>query len=348
MARRSVRSKVLVAAAAVLLVGCQAGPGGSPTPTLAPTTTAAVTPTLVPTSPTPPAPSGSEIACPSELPTALASVTELADRSCYGTAELSIEGWLGEQQVSLDHGEATPDWVMPISGLFARRPTVREWILDTLLAGPLADLDVVTPPDTGIDLSGLGGWVKLRGHFNDPAALACKPVLIESYPDEFAGPDCDRLFVVTGLETLERSAPSCPVDSPLALATFLAADAGCFIGREVKLTGWEDIGEGFGGASSAYPITLAASLRSTEAQLVSERWEVDLDHDAIFPWRIEGSGVAFDRSDQRVIATGRLGHAVAEGCRPGPVPSWTWAPPVSWAQHRCMRLFVIDEVHDAG
>lgn len=344
--RRRSHSLVRMAVAAALLAACQAGPAVSPSPAATPSPTVAPTATIGPAAT--PSPGASTVACPSELPTALASVTQLADRSCYGTTELAIEGWLAEQQVSVDHGEAAPGWVMPISALFPDRPTVREWTLDYLLAGPLGGLDVVTPPDTGIDLSGLGRWVTLRGHFNDPAALACTPTLVDSYPDEFAGPDCDRLFVVTGLQGLGRAEPSCPGGSPLSLATFLAADAGCFIGREVRITGWEDVGEGFGGASSAYPITLDPSMRSAQAQLVSERWESDLDHNPIFPWLIEGSGVRFDQSDQRVIVTGRLGHEAANGCRPGPFPSWTWTPPVSWAQHRCMRLFVIDEVQLLG
>ena len=343
MSRRHWRSLVQVALASAFLAGCQADPPGSPVPSASPSPPAAsVAPVATPS------PNPSTSSCPTNLPTALASVKDLADRSCYGTTVLTIQGWLAEQQVSLDHGEATPAWVMPISGLFADRPTVREWILDTLLSGPLADLDVVTPPETGIDLSGLGGWVTLRGHFNDPAALACTPTTVDSYPDEFAGPDCDRLFVVTGLETLERPKPSCPVESPLALATFLAADAGCFIGREVKITGWEDVGEGFGGATFAYPITLDPSMQHADAQLVSARWESDLDQNPVFPVLIEGSGVHFGRSDQQVIVTGRLGHPAAIGCRPGPVPSWSWAPPVSWAQHRCMRLFVIDAVQNIG
>ena len=274
------------------------------------------------------------------------SIQELADRSCYGTTEISIVGWLAEQQVSLDHGEATPDWVMPISGLYATWPTVDAWILDYLMAGPFDGLDVVTPPSTGIDLSGIGRWVRLRGHFNDPAALACVPALVDTYPGEFAGPDCDRLFVVTGLESHASPTPACPGESPMPLAMFLAADAVCFIGRDVRLTGWEDVGEGFGGTSSAYPITLDSSMRAAQAQLVSNPWESALDQDPIFPWLIEGSGVRFDRSDRQVIVTGRLGHGAADGCRPGPSVGWTWAPPISWAQHRCMRLFVITAVQD--
>ena len=340
------RSFARTAVAAALLIGCQAGPPASPAQTPASSSTPVATPP--PTSAPVPTvgPSGSAIACPTNLPLTLRSVDELADRMCYGTKEVAIDGWLSEHEISLDHGEATPDWVMPISALRVDRPTVGEFILDYLMAGPSCGLDVVTLPATEIDLSGLGRWVKVRGHFNDPAALACTPALVDTYPDEFAGPDCDRLFVVTALDPLERAAPSCPTESPMVIETFLAADATCFIGREVEISGWEDVGEGFGGASFAYPVSLG-DLRSTEAQLVANRWESDLSQTPIFPMVVAGSGVSFDADDRRVIVTGKLGHEASASCRPARGP-WTWVPPDAWAQHRCMRLFVITRVQVVG
>jgi hypothetical protein len=123
----SSRLTARVVIAAALLAGCLAGPTESPSSPSSPPTSNP-TPTNAPVATS--APSGSAVTCPSDLPTGLMSIHELADRSCYGTTEISIVGWLAEQQVSLDHGEATPDWVMPISGLYATWPTVGEWTLD--------------------------------------------------------------------------------------------------------------------------------------------------------------------------------------------------------------------------
>jgi hypothetical protein len=330
---------------AFLLVGCTASPNQTPGASATAAAAATVAPTSTPVSP-PPTPSGSQVACPSPLATELASTDELADPSCYGTTELTVDGWLAEQTVFVSIPETAPSWTMSIAGLFPGRQAVRDWIFDFLMVGPVSAVSVVTPPETGIDVSGIGRWARLHGHFNDPTASAC--TVVTSTDEEGPGvlPECERLFVVSGLEEIDRPTPTCPTESPLDLTVFLDADAACFIGLDVRIRGWEDVGEGFGGAAPTYPITLDPSLQLAAAQLTSRRWEGDGEIDSIFPWTIAGSGVRFARSDVRVVVTGGYGHDVSERCLPGPFPAWTWAPPDSWAQHRCEHLFVITGVRD--
>ena len=329
-----------------IVAGCQ-GPGPTTLPTGAsPTTgpTAEPTPASTPTPTVAPSPSSAAIACPSPLPTDVGAILRLNRPSCFGTSDISIEGWLDEDSIGVDQNELSPSWTIASSSIFATSPRVGEFLFDFMLSDNRFGLQVVTPPESKIDLMGTGRLVRLRGHFNDPVASACTFVDPELANDPYTSVDCNRLFVVTGLEALPMPSPACPTGSPVDIPTFLAADASCFIGKEVKIVGWEDVGEGFGGTGTAYPIKLDPSLRNTDAQLVSHRWESDEPHDAIFPYTVRGSGVRFDSSDLRVVVTGMLGHPAAAGCTPGSVGWTTWAPPVSWAQHRCQHLFVITAV----
>lgn len=329
----------------VIVAGCQ-GPGPTTGPTAASPTsgpTAESTPGSTPTPTAAPSPTSAGITCPSPLPTDVEAILRLDSPSCFGTNELSIEGWLDEDSIGVDQNDLSPPWTIASSSLYPSSPLVSEFMFDFMLSDRRYGMRVVAPPESGIDLMGTGRWVSLRGHFNDPVASACTFVDPELANDPYTSVDCNRLFVVTGLNELPPPSPACPSDSPLDLPTFFAADAACFIGKEVKLVGWEDIGEGFGGASTAYPIKLDPSLRLADAQLVSRRWESEGEQHAMFPWTIRGSGIHFDRSDVRVAVTGLLGHPAAAGCRPGSV-GWTWTPPTSWAQHRCQHIFVITAV----
>jgi hypothetical protein len=130
----------------------------------------------------------------------------------------------------------------------------------------------------------------------------------------------------------------------LTIAQLRAADAACFIGHDVQITGWEDVGEGFGGVANIYPIVLAPEFRMADAQFVARPWAQDPGNDVFFVYTLKGSGVAFDQSNRNVLVTARLGVAAAEGCKALQLDGWTWAPPDSWAQHRCDHLLVIKKV----
>lgn len=351
MIRWTIRAAINVAIASLFAAGCQASPSATPGqsgPSTSPTTgaTAAPPPTPLPTAL--PSPSETAVACPTDLPTVLASPDALADPSCYGTSELTIDGWLADEDVYVDNYEWTPSWTMPLAGLYGRSPTTREWIFDHLMASSFwPGVSVVTPPESGIELLGRGRWATVHGHFNDPAASACQVANWAPNPDygeqSPPKPSCERLFVVSSVQALEHPAPDCPTSSPMRLATFLAADFRCFLGHEVKVDGWEDIGEGFGGTTAAYGIKIG-SLRYAHAQLVTHRWESDQDHDPVFPYTVAGSGVAFDKSALKVTVTIHLGHPAVKTCRPQVNEGWTWSPPIAWAQHRCERLVVITDV----
>ena len=346
----ALKSAITVAIVAAIIAGCaRPTTTESPAPaTLAPSATAGI-PTTAPTTPPTADPIESPeptagVVCPSDLPTDLASVEELADPSCYGATELTINGWLAEQGIWIDMGETEPSWTMAWSALYSDSPTAGEWMVDYLLAEQQLPprISVVARPASDIDLSGLGRWVTLRGHFNDEKASACRQILRGWDPDEHR---CDRLFVVSSVEGRPATGPVCPTGSPITIEEFLAADARCYRGRDVQLIGWEDIGEGFGGTSPRYPITLSPSLRYPDAQLVERRFESGDPGPIIFPMTVVG-GVKFNASDHRAIVTGQLGHAAALKCRPGPYSPWTWTPPVKWAQHFCQRIFIVTGVQD--
>jgi hypothetical protein len=347
MAWRTSSAVLRATAAAVLLAACQTGPQATARPSASdpasPTASAAaVVPSPTPTAaPTEPPPTSEPVDCPGSRATEHSSPDSVADPSCYGTVELTIDGWLAETTVWNFPWEATPSWTMASSELFALRPTAGQWMLDFLFMDRLGHgIPMITPPTSGVDLSGIGRRVRVRGHFNDLEALACTPVLPDVDPSELA---CDRMFVVTALEPLPEPKPDCPTGT-ITIPTFMATDAACFIGHDVKIAGWEDEWAGGGGVAPLYPVTLGPSFKLAEAQFTFGRWESDHPEPYLFPWTIAGSGVTFDRSDLRVVVTGHLGDAAASTCQPGPYAEWTWSPPVSWAQHRCERLFVITDV----
>jgi hypothetical protein len=340
----ALRSPIRVVMAAVFIAACTVAPTatGSPDPASvapsAPAVTAPAAPSVTPTeSPEPSA----GIVCPSDLPTSLASVEELADASCYGTTELTIDGWLAETGLWTDPGETDPAWTNPFARLFADSPTAGEWLVDFMMTDPRGQLgiEVVSRPKADIDLTGNGRFVTLRGHFNDDVASACVNVQPGS-----SDRDCSRLFVVTSLEThFPFGSPVCPPGSPITVEQFLAADVRCFIGKDVRIRGWEDVGEGFGGTGPIFYPTLPEALRLADAQLASGRFEDD-PAPFFFVWTIAGSGIQFDREDQKVIVTGRLGHPAAQDCRA--VEDWAWSPPESWAPNFCGRIFVVTAVED--
>ena len=337
----ALRSAVGMALVAVLLFGCGAGPGATASLPVEPSPSApAGSPSAPPPAPTDvptatPAPSSTAV-CASDLETNIASVQELADPSCYGDTELTIDGWLAESGVWSVPGATDPEWTNPWTKLYGRPPTTDEFIIDFLHADQVpGGVDVVTQPTTGIDLSGNGRWVRLRGHFNDAEASACTTV-VKNGTDR----DCPALFVVTGLENLPPDSPACPAESPMTLETFLAADARCFRGHDVQIRGWEDIGEGFGGTGPIWRVDEEPGLRMAKAQLASNRFQSgDLRY--IFVWTVAGSGFRFDHEDRQIVATVRLGHPASKDCRPAEQEGWTWSPPVTWAQHYCERMPVI-------
>jgi hypothetical protein len=351
-------SMLIGVTAAALLAACAAGPGATWTPLpVGPSSSPRPAPSASePTSEQSPVPSpdGSGVACASDLPTTLASVDDLADPSCYGATDLTIDGWLAEADIWLERGVTDPAWTMPISTLFPRSLTIDEWVFDYDLVEQITDdlgkrVSVVAPPEASLDLSGTGRWARLVGHFNDPVASACTQLITSDEPDAQYDGDCERLFVVSSLEAVEPPAPTCPTASPITLDAFLAADHRCYAEGDVSISGWEDVGEGFGGVVANYQVEIDPAFELAGAQLVAARWEEDVDHMPIFPWTIAGSEVTFDRTDREVAVTGHFADAAASGCRPSaPGEDWPWSPPDSWAQHRCERLFVITEVRATG
>ncbi len=322
---------------ALLVAACGGATGPASTAEPTPTAQASIgqSPSASETGPAP-------TICPSALPSAVSSVADLADPSCYGMAELTIDGWLAEAAFGVDEGQVDPSWTIPLTRLYAAPPTAAEFALDDLFSteggrwGPA----VVSPPASGVDLSGLGRWVRVHGHFNDPAASACTSSSPDIQPADLG---CERLFVVSALDGVPHPSPACPTTSPISMATFLAADARCFLGHNVRIAAWEDRSEGIGGMNTNYPFTHAA-FHDTVSQLVSAPIAAGAVQPWIFPWTLAGSKVTFDKSALKVTVTGHFGDPASSTCTSGPYPDWTWSPPTTWAQHRCERLFVITGV----
>ena len=332
------RPAAAVAMAVAMIAGCAAPTAtGSPVPSSeAPSATAALPTSVASEAPEPTGVAG----CPSDLPTTLTSVAELADPSCYGTTELTIDGWLAESGVWTEPGETEPAWTNPWVQLYPTSPTAGQFMIDFLHADQVpGGISVVTPPRSGIDLSGNGSLVTLKGHFNDAEASACQKVRKRG-----SERDCAGLFVATSLESHPPDSPVCPVDELMPIETFLGADARCFRGHDVRIRGWEDVGEGFGGTGPIWRVDYSASLRMADAQLAAQRFEDLVNEPYLFVWTPKDAGFRFDASDRQVVVTARLGHPGAEDCRPESYDGWGWTPPVIWAQHYCERMLVITDV----
>ena len=138
--------------------------------------------------------------CPAEPLDASAIATlSRADRvGCFGGRDLTLRAWV------VDPGEGyggtcpgrIPDWlqdcVLPV------------WLLRGTAdnADPTAALHALRRPDATGDLSGVGRWVRLTGHFDDPAAATCADTIASGFvedPVPLASlvRDCRTEFVVT-------------------------------------------------------------------------------------------------------------------------------------------------------
>ncbi len=137
-----------------------------------------------------------DVSCPSSPMTAdqLASVPPLEALHCYGRSELTITGVVGRREVDEDAPLSyTPGWLAePMPELF---------IGSGLGYHPLPDADLEEPEE--------GAEVRVRGHFEDPAATSCR-VSASADAGEVTLPqparvvlDCRATFVWTEIDILD-------------------------------------------------------------------------------------------------------------------------------------------------
>jgi hypothetical protein len=121
---------------------------------------------------------------------------------CYGDEPLTLEPTMAQRADPTTVGgvTGTPPWL-------AADPSLRlfgEGGPDGV-DGPLS---VALAPSLGRDLP-IGPWLRVTGHFDDPAAATCERVFPEGWgapePPDIQHRRCSQVFVITGVE--ERSAP---------------------------------------------------------------------------------------------------------------------------------------------
>lgn len=173
-------------------------------------------PPVPPTSAIPVPPTGAfptPADCPTE-PVTIKAIVGLDPRdraACFGSRTLSFRAWV------VDPGEGyggtcpptTPRWLHPCvlpDWLLAERKTrnanaeEEHHVID-----PPKLLDALKSPGAKGDLKGVGRWVEVTGHFEDPAAATCRPTSgpagIGLPPMAFFVLRCREQFAVTRIET---------------------------------------------------------------------------------------------------------------------------------------------------
>ena len=218
---------LLVGALAFVLASCQAAQT-SPSPALDAVATAR--PVVVTTSPsstpspvaTPgqsavPTPPTGAFPTPPDCPKGEATIETIVrlsgrDRlACFGSRPLTFRAWV------VDPGEGYGGTCAPMTPRWLQVCVLPDWWLaerPTANAGPEEERHVIDPPtlldalkspDATGDLKGVGRWVEVTGHFDDPAAATCRPV---GGPAGIGQPpmasfvlQCREQFAVTRIET---------------------------------------------------------------------------------------------------------------------------------------------------
>ncbi|HEX7171727.1 MAG TPA: hypothetical protein VF365_03845 [Candidatus Limnocylindria bacterium] len=181
----------------LVLVAC-AAPGASMDPPSSSNEVPASTPAV--------RASPSDHAFPDSCPTGIPSLEDvisvpIGDRpDCFGTADLTLRGWVFEELDPVYDCVTEPEKPMWLSCILSRQQLVAEEQAPAPWSEDLASLWVAADPDGpvgAIRLGARGGpvpvntWVEVRGHFADPAAEACGP------PGHPLRIECDGTLVLT-------------------------------------------------------------------------------------------------------------------------------------------------------
>jgi hypothetical protein len=118
---------------------------------------------------------------------------------CYGSRDVSFRAWI------VDPGEGYGGTCPQISPSWLQVCVLPDWWLS---AGKSAEgsLDGLKRPDATGDLAGVGRWVNVTGHFDDPAAATCRLAVGDGAAEDLPPAgwfvlQCRMRFVVTRMDT---------------------------------------------------------------------------------------------------------------------------------------------------
>jgi hypothetical protein len=156
-----------------------------------------------PTSALPVLPTGplsASVPCPAD-PISIGEVIglDLFNRAaCFGSRQLRFRAWV------VDPGEGYGGACMEVVTAWLQPCVLPDWWLAPDRTGTVR-LDAVRRPGAVGDLKGVGRWVNVTGHFDDPAAATCRsaagPTVIGEPPVGWSVLHCREQFAVTQIET---------------------------------------------------------------------------------------------------------------------------------------------------
>jgi hypothetical protein len=147
--------------------------------------------------------------CPS-LPTTFAAVAALAPRTavgCFGDRAMSFRAWV------VDPGEGYGGTCSPFTPAWIRECVLPDYLLAAGRPGNTEgkrQLHAMRAPNATGTTKGVGRWVQVRGHYDDPISTSCRGVgdvgwvgLEPELPRALAVLNCRLVFVVTDIRTVK-------------------------------------------------------------------------------------------------------------------------------------------------
>ena len=146
--------------------------------------------------------------CPS-LPTTIAVILDLAPGTaagCFGDQSITFRAWV------VDPGEGYGGTCVAFTPAWIRECVLPDYLLT--VGPPAAAVDVPTlhamrSPKAKGDLVGVGRWVKVQGHYDDPVSPSCRAAgevgmigLEPEPPNAMVVSACRLVFVVTDIRTV--------------------------------------------------------------------------------------------------------------------------------------------------
>ena len=302
--------------------------------------------------------------CPTGSPLSVEAY-QRADRSCFGSGDIEIEGW---EDIPDGIGGTGPSFE-PL-WLGAMYPTTASVLSSRLFNQPcdqgasacaIAMVFLYTAPTSNVRFEFDGHWVIVTGHRNDPAAETCR--YTGSEPTGMSAEEirqtCRDHFVITAVRDAIPPAsalPACPPAGTLRVADFFAFDPACFAGRDVTVVGWWDKPPAIGLLPPGIEPAWIGDLPSGPSVLWQIPPAMSADQ-ACTASDCTWLGVAVDPASSLTLPTsgwsritGHRDDPAAETCRwmyPAGTPD-SERQPDSWARQHCRSAFVITSVAPAS
>jgi hypothetical protein len=138
--------------------------------------------------------------CPGATPSIgqIVSLSPYDRAACFGSRDLTFRAWV------IDPGEGYGGTCEPLTPRWLYACVLPDWWLAEA-KGSSHFLDGLRRPDATGDLKGVGRWVTVTGHFDDPAAATCRldggPARIGRPPMGWYVLRCREQFAVTRIVT---------------------------------------------------------------------------------------------------------------------------------------------------